>query len=228
MVKHKFKSHLIGDKGMQLFPDSEMIARKSVNQQEFESKIGPENAYKLVLACEKGIEKSKEELNNRPESFKNRNYNANTVNSNIQGFLIEQFPQESKFCKGSRFSLEINGQKIFPKKIGKGFWPSNVQTRAVQMYNEQLTDDISEVLPITYLGYQLSPSCTDLKGVYAVHICGGHIEWVSDIAGIAYEGMHSSSSTLSESSVIHNQDEDEDSIPVKVKTGKFSLKKKIE
>lgn len=94
------KIPIVEYKGTQLFRDEEMIARKNVSQQEFENLLGVENAFKIINACNNGAEKSKNTIISTPPSFQNRNFKSNTWNSNIQGFMTEEFPNHSGFCKG--------------------------------------------------------------------------------------------------------------------------------
>lgn len=180
------KIPIVEYKGTQLFRDEEMIARKNVSQQEFENLLGVENAFKIINACNNGAEKSKATIISTPPSFQNRNFKSNTWNSNIQGFMTEEFPNHSGFCKGRRFYVELNGMRLFFKKVDKKLKPQNIITKAVKMYDEQLSDDMQDTLPITYIGYQVSSSFTELTGVYAVHIVSGTIEWCSDLSEIVY------------------------------------------
>lgn len=180
------KSHLINGKAMQLFRDSEMIARKSISQKDFEELMQGENALKVITACEKGFAMAREQICNTSPVFQNRNYKANLINSYIQGCLIEQFPYTSGLCKGSRYFFKVDDNMLFCKKLNKDFKPSNITTRAVIMYNDQKSDDFSDTCPITYIGYQVSSSYSELMGVYAVHMSGGDIEWISDLSELAY------------------------------------------
>lgn len=149
-------NHIIKNKGTQLFRDDEMIARKSVSQQEFEEQLGVENALKIINACTNGAEKSKNAIMSTPPSFQNRNFKSNTWNCNIQGYMTEEFPNNSGFCKGRRFYVELNGLRLFFKKVDNKLKPQNIITKAVQMYDEQLSDSTQDTLPITYIGSLLS------------------------------------------------------------------------
>jgi hypothetical protein len=180
------KISIIENKGTQLFRDDEMIARKNVSQQEFEEQLGVENALKIISACANGAEKSKNTIISTPPSFQNRNFKSNTWNCNIQGYMTEEFPNNSGFCKGRRFYVELNGLRLFFKKVDNKLKPQNIITKAVQMYDEQLSDNIQDTLPITYIGYQVSSSFTELIGVYAVHIVSGTVEWFSDLSELVY------------------------------------------
>lgn len=206
------KIPIIEYKGTQLFRDDEMIARKNVSQQEFENSLGPENALKIINACQEAALKSKEEIINRAPSFQNRNFKANTWNSNVQGFLTSTFSQNSGFCKGGRFYVEVGGHRLFFKKVNKDLKPQNIETKAVRMYEEQLSDDIHDTMPITYIGYQVSASYTELTGVYAVHIVSGNIEWCSDLSELVY--------TNKENIPLYSQPTQDDDLKVVPKTNK--------
>ena len=105
--------------------------------------------------------------------------------------MTEEFPNHSGFCKGRRFYVELNGMRLFFKKVDKKLKPQNIITKAVKMYDEQLSDDMQDTLPITYIGYQVSSSFTELTGVYAVHIVSGTIEWCSDLSELVYVNKES-------------------------------------
>ena len=206
------KTPIIKYKGTQLFRDDEMIARKNVNQQEFEALLGHENASKIVTACSKAAEESKKIILNTPPSYQNRNFKSNTWNSNVQGTMIEVFPENSGFCKGKRFYVEINGHRLFFKKIDRRLRYQNIPTKAVRMYEEQLSDDTQDTSPITYIGYQVSSTYTELIGVYAVHIVGGAIEWYTDLSELVYVNRVSTP--------LHSQPTQDDEISVVPKNKK--------
>lgn len=189
MDKNNPKGSLIEGKSRQLFRDSEMIDRKKTSLIDFEESLKGDIAYNIITACEKGVQISAEQICATKPTFQNRNFKANLVNSNIQGHLAELFPLDSGICKGHRFFLKVNGHRLFPKKIDKKYRPSNIPTKAVSMYNDQMSDDASDTMPITYIGYRVSSSFTELLGVYAVHMSGGDIEWIIDFADLAYAGQ---------------------------------------
>lgn len=206
------RTPIIEYKGTQLFRDDEMIARKNVSQQEFEDLLGYENACKIVTACSKAAEESKEKILNTPPSHQNRNFKSNIWNSNVQGAMIEAFPNNSGFCKGRRFYVEIVGHRLFFKKVDKRLRYQSITTKAVRMYEEQLSDDTRDTSPITYIGYQISSTYTELIGVYAVHIVSGTIEWYTDLSEFIY--------VKRESTPLHSQPTQDDEISVVPKNKK--------
>ena len=209
---------IIESKGMQLFRDDAMIARKNVSQQEFEDLLGLENAIKIINACSKAALASKEVILKTPPSHQNRNFKPNTWNSNIQGAMIEEFPGNSGFCKGRRFYVEINGFRLFFKKVDRKLKPQNIVTKAVKMYDKQLSDNTEDTSPITFIGYQVSSTYTELTGVYAVHIINGTIEWYSDLAELVYVN--------SETIPLVSQSKKDEDISVVPKKGKRQNKSK--
>ena len=205
------KIPIVEYKGTQLFRDDEMIARKNVSQKEFEDLLGYENASKIINACSKAAEESKEKILSTPPSHQNRNFKPNTWNSNVQGFMIEAFPNSSGFCKGQRFYVDMNGHRLFFKKVNKKLRYQNIVTKAVRMYDEQLSDSTQDVLPITYIGYQVSSTYTELMGVYAIHIVNGNIEWFSDLSELVY---------VNECLTINEHPNQDDELLVKPKSNK--------
>ena len=186
------KSPLIEGKGMQLFSDEEMIARKNIESDEFEDLIGPENAEKIVTACQNAFDTTWEAIRNRPPSYQNFQWKANELNSNVQGQMTEAFPNNCGFLKGCRhrFYVDIAGQKLFCKQVDHKLNPKCATTRTVTMYDNQQSDDVDETNPITYIGYEVDPSYSALLGVYAIHYSGGK-KWISDLASLAYKGQAS-------------------------------------
>ena len=69
------------------------------------------------------------------------------------------------------------------------------------MYNEQLTENEDDNMPITYIGYRVTPSYSELLGIYAVHMTGGNIDWIADLADLAYTQKDQCLSVMSSISV---------------------------
>lgn len=175
---------LIYDKNMQLFSDSEMIQRKMTTQEEFE------RSFQLYAECTvEAIEHAFEDLSvlcrNTKPNFQNRNFKANNLNSYVQGYLSEcsNFLAE---IKDGRFSVSINGHRLFPKKVSKHLLPSNIPTKAVRMYNNQESHNELDTDPVTYIGYVVDDTWSALTGVYAIHMENNTIAWVSDLASLAF------------------------------------------
>lgn len=180
------RSILIEDKGMQLFSDSEMIPRKTVTQQEFECIFQP-NALAVVNAVEDAWDKLTKLCMDTKPNFQNRNFKANNLNSFVQGYLSE-CPGFLTEVKDGRFSIVVDGNKFFPKKVSKHLKPSNIQTKTVIMYDNQESNDENDVVPITYIGYRVD-TWSSLVGVYAIHMESNAIAWISDLSSLAYKDM---------------------------------------
>ena len=156
---------------------------------------------KVVFAIEKAYNLAQSQIIGTKPTYQGRNYKPVTLNSYMQGCLNEEFPENFSFCKGRRFYLKINGNILFCKKLDKNYKPCNIQTRTVKMYNEQLTENEDDNMPITYIGYRVTPSYSELLGIYAVHMTGGNIDWIADLADLAYTQKDQCLSVMSSISV---------------------------
>lgn len=191
------KSYLIEYKGSQLFSDSEVIDRKSTSQEDFIESYGAENAYKQVVAIEKGLEQLQDDLRKRPRSFINRNYCPNTLNANIQGQTMSAFPQESKFIENGRYCIMINGFKCLVKKLNKHLMPNNILTRAVDIINHQKSETPDDKQPIVIIGYVVSKDYSRIENVYAIHTnSSGQMDWCCDLASLAATYVNQSATVL--------------------------------
>lgn len=178
---------LVADKSMQLFSDSEMFARKPVTQEEFEVNFRP-YAPIIVNLIEKDWDMCKKCLSEIKSNYQNRNFKANILNSFIQGYISECTDFLAEISNG-RFCFYLNGNKFFCKKVGKRLKPSNIPTKSVILYNNQQSINPSDIAPITYIGYQVHPSWSDLTGIFAIHMVENEIAWVSDLSSLAYEAI---------------------------------------
>lgn len=168
-------------KGNQLFPDYQMIKRENPSQMDFEQVFASDN--KLIgEIINDSFEMMKSERMNRPPHFRNRNWHADTMNSNIQGKLIDQFGGLVKM-QGGRFFLKMNGKILYFKKLGsKTKKPSHITTRnATKLMNNYATL-FEEPNPIIWIGYCVDSSWTNLTGIYAVAIDENEINWISDLS----------------------------------------------
>lgn len=208
-------SRLVEYKGSQLFSDSEVIDRKSSSLEDFIESYGAENAYKQVMAIEKGHEQLLDELRKRPRTFINRNYCPNTLNANIQGQTLSAFPMESKFIENGRYCVIINGYKCLIKKIDNHLRPNNILTRAVDIINHQKTETSSDQEPIVIIGYVVSKDYSKIENVYAIHTNSlGQRDWCCDLASLAATYVNQSVTSLPSSQT-------EPTVTVKVKETKF-------
>lgn len=186
-MKRQFKSPLIGGKCMQLFSDEEMMPRKTMTQKEFEEYILPYSGD-IVDAIEDAYSENKKLCNSYPRHYQNRNFEPNNLNSFVQGKIsdIPYFECGEISGNARRFYLKVGMNKLFFKKVDKFLRPSGWNTKKVQMYNDQKTTDVSDDLPITYIGYQVDKSNTSICGIYAIHMENGKKEWISNIVDLAY------------------------------------------
>lgn len=188
--RNPFLSPLLRCKSNSLFPDWEIMPRKSVTQSEFEKEFEP-FALSVVDAVEQGWDMLSDFCRNYPVSSRKRNVKP----TNLNAFIVERLASiEGLQCgeligRERRSYVRVGDNKLFVKKIGEHLRPSYISTKTVQMYHNQETLDFDDDLPITYLGYQTDKGWTHITGVYAVHMIGDRIEWFSDIADLAYKGQ---------------------------------------
>ena len=104
------------------------------------------------------------------------------MNGNIKGLLFDQFPNEMKESKSSRFYLHRQKEFILLfKKFGDNLLPLNISTKNSKKILSQMTLDFEEDLPIIFIGYTVNPTWDRIKQVCAVYIKDGKKQWISDL-----------------------------------------------
>lgn len=199
-------------KGSYLFSEEEMYPRKKVSQSEFEESISGVSVQ-IVNACYDGLRECLELSLAHSGAARMRNFKPTTLNSLMNGKLMESFKDSSGIDSDGRFYLLIGEGKLFLKKVDSGFKHKNIPTKKVGMYNNQLSCSDQDSFPITIIGYQVDESYTNIIGIYAIHYENGDISWVSDVEYIA-------SKSNDAISLNYLNDNDVDEVSVAVKGGK--------
>jgi hypothetical protein len=104
------------------------------------------------------------------------------MNGNIKGLLFDQFPNEMKESKSSRFYFNME-KKIFIlfKKLDEKLMPNNINTRNSRKILAQYAMDFEEDLPIVFVGYTVNKTWDKITRVVAVYIKDGKKVWISDL-----------------------------------------------
>lgn len=169
------------NKGNQLFPDYQMIKRENPSQMDFKQVFSSDIKLFGEIITE-SFEMTKSEKQKRPPHFRNRNWHANTFNSNIQGKLIDQYGGLVKL-QGGRFFLKLNGSIFYFKKLdSKTKMPSHIKTRNANKLMNNYATLFEEANPIIWIGYCVDSSCSNLTGIYAVSIDENAINWITDLS----------------------------------------------
>lgn len=201
-----------GYKGSYLFSEEEMYPRKKVSQSEFEESISGVS-MQIVNACYDGFRECLDLSQTHRGAARMRNFKPTNLNSLMAEKLMESFQDSSGIDSDGRFYLSIGGGKLFLKKVDSSFKHKNIQTKNVGMYNKQLSASNQDSSPITFIGYQVDESYTNITGVYAIHYENGDISWVSDVEYIASKSNEAIS-------LNYLKDNDVDEVSVAVKGGK--------
>jgi hypothetical protein len=165
-----------------LFDVSKFESRKMAAQEEFEE-LHKEDMKEFLKIFQEAFEMTKAESKSKARHFKNKNYNANVMNGNIAGLLLERFPNEVKEGPNDRVMFSRNGKFcIYFKKLDDRKMPSNVRTDYVELVAFQKTLPGGDKMPIVFVGYTVSDDWSELTGVYAVYIQGKKREWVTIIS----------------------------------------------
>lgn len=164
---------------MKLFDESQMIRRKEADQAKFEEDLYPE-LPKLSRLIHESFEMYKIEGTNRSPNYRNRNWDSNTINSNIQGKMISEYGDRIKFDNG-RMYLNLGEYIIFFKKLEKNFRPQNIKTKNSEKLFNQLALPMEEPTPIVWIGYQTDKDYSEITGIYAISLTGDDINWISDL-----------------------------------------------
>lgn len=169
------------NKGNQLFPDYQMIKRENPSQIDFE-RVFSSDIKLFDEIINESFEMMKSERKNRPPHFRNRNWHADTLNSNIQGKLIESYGGLVKWA-GGRFFVKMNGKIFYFKKLdSKTKMPSHIKTRNANKLMNNYATLFEEANPIIWIGYCVDSSWSNLTGIYAASIDENVINWITDLS----------------------------------------------
>jgi hypothetical protein len=183
------------NKSNQLFPDYQMIKRENPSQIDFERVFSSE-IKSFVEIISESFELLKSEKATRPPHYRNRNWCADTLNSNIQGKLIEKFGRQVKWADG-RFFLRLNGKSLFFKKLdNRTKMPSHIKTRNSNKLVNNYATLFEEANPIIWIGYCVNDTWSDLIGIYAVSIDENSINWITDLSNF-YDALSVDEQTVS-------------------------------
>lgn len=170
------------NKGNQLFPDYQMIKRENPSQMDFEQVFSSDIKVFGEIITE-SFEMMKNERKYRPPHFRNRNWHADTLNSNIQGKLIERYGGLVKW-DGGRFFLKMNGKIFYFKKLDeKTKLPSHIKTKNSTKLMHNYATLFEDANPIIWIGYCVDSSWSNLTGIYAESIDENVINWITDLSG---------------------------------------------
>ncbi|GAA4101336.1 hypothetical protein [Mucilaginibacter panaciglaebae] len=123
-----------------------------------------------------------EDMRTKRGKFQMRMTKSTLMNGNIKGLLFDQFPNEMKESKSSRFYLHRSKDFILLfKKLDERLMPSNIGTRNSRKIFSQMAIDFEEDLPIVFIGYTVDESWERIKQIVAVFIKDGKKLWVSDL-----------------------------------------------
>jgi len=165
----------------QLFPDYQMIKRDNPSQREFEQGFLSDIPIFDNIINESFMRMKRESLG-RPPHFRNRLWNAVTMNSNIKGLIIEQYGGLAKVIDG-RFCLKLNGKILFFKKVDlKTKMPFHNETITSKKLVNNLATLFETPDPIIWIGYCVDDSWTNLLGIYAESFDGNVVNWITDLS----------------------------------------------
>ena len=177
----KNRSRII-DKSTTLFPNEEIFHRESVDQIEIERIIRP-LANQLALVVNAAMISLNIICENHPNCARDRNFKATNFNSFVYEEIVKTGCFETgKLKQTGRNYVKIDKYMLFIKKVGDDLSPSHNSTKTVLLYENQLTDNCNDTLPVLYLGYSVTPSWQSVKGIYIVCLSGKKIEWFTDIS----------------------------------------------
>lgn len=175
MIRNEFR------KGNQLFPDYQMIKRENPSQVDFEQVFSSDIMF-LGEIINDSFEMMKRERMDRPPHFRNKNWHAGTMNSNIQGKLFERYGGLVK-TKDGRFFLQLNGKILYFKKLDrKTKKPSHIKTWNSNKLMNNYATLFEEANPIIWIGYCVDSSWSNLTGIYAVSIDENVTNWITDLS----------------------------------------------
>lgn len=169
------------NKGNLLFPDCQMIKRVSPSQREFEEYFSSElSVFDEILT--KSFLMLKQEEEKRPPHYRNRNWHPNTMNSNVQGLLIDHFGGHVKLING-RYFLSLYGKLLSFKKLDScTLKPTHNETSFSSRLVNQFALPMEEPNPIIWVGYCVDNPWNNLMGTYALSMDGNELNWVVNLS----------------------------------------------
>ncbi|WP_375579069.1 hypothetical protein ABWH96_18955 [Marivirga tractuosa] len=136
----------------------------------------------MFKAFSEAFEAFEKEISQTPPMARARGFEASLLNSKMIQSIQDNFPNNWKFGKYKRFTLQKNGYTILFKKLNNKNMPMNIKTNTVNAIAQQeqlsLFDDNSLVAnPILYFGYKKSNigSIVDPKLIY---IDDNKLKWI--------------------------------------------------
>lgn len=205
-----YKKEVLGYKSNYLFPKEEMFPRETVLQSEFNDAFKP-MADVVVGAMNSACGTYHDFFNDHPLMERdNKSFPAIFWNSAIREQLLKIPQLECDYLEGAyrRLFLKIGRAKLFIKKVDHKYSTSNIETAAVQMYRDQLTDDEDDKDMVLILGYQLDETERHIIDVSVICRIGDRIEWVTDVYDLCNSEQNNSIATLKfEHPTINEQDE---------------------
>lgn len=139
-----------------------------------------DEAHKLTLS----------ESAKKSESFKGKNWMAETMYGNMVGYMTMYHPDLMRKDKEGRPYVQLASNiRIYLKKLDTKYRPNNVKTDHVQDLWSQNIQEEGTRIHIGYVGYMLdNEDWTNIKGIYACYTHAYYqkrIEWVLDMSAYA-------------------------------------------
>jgi hypothetical protein len=168
-------------KSINLFRDDKVYKRKSANQDEFEKNLKaflPD--FSRIL--DKGFQMTLSERSRKPPHYRNRNFTATVMSGNIQGLLVDNFPENAKVCEDTRLRFRYGGYVVLFKKLDDNLRPLHVETNNTKRLMSQQCLPFEEPNPVVWCGYTTDKTNSVLTGKYVVCIDNDCLEWVLDLS----------------------------------------------
>jgi hypothetical protein len=162
--------------------ESQIVGFKSESQL-FEDSMKHEIPF-FVQMHEEAMKLMQESRSKLGPKYFNKLWNANEINSKMQGLLFDMFPDQMRMTKDGRFYFLKEGKYIILfKKLDRDFFPSNNPTKSSNAILYQQSMQFN--LPVVFVGYVPSSTWDSFKNIMAVYISNKSIIWQSDLIAAA-------------------------------------------
>ncbi len=135
----------------------------------------------MFKAFEEAFELYENEIVKTPPEARARGFEASLLNSKMIQCIQKYFPENWRFGKYKRFTLQTKGYIILFKKLNKYDKPMNIKTKSVEAISHQLSlplfSDANFVEePILFFGYKKN-SVGDISEPKLVYLDEDRVEW---------------------------------------------------
>ena len=156
---------------------------KSKSQVRFEERIETQ-VSPLVNIVHEAFDIMRDEVNEMPASFRNRNTKSTRMNEQLRGLLTETYGSKIVTLPYGRFGLLFEGYIMLFKKLDGKMKPSNIPTHNSRNIAQQGKLNFPGEPEVVFVGYTVSPGYGEINSIMAVKIEDSDVQWTVDLQSL--------------------------------------------